>query len=463
MVSDTPWNQFKDSDYTDTQYQKACLYCDPAVSTGDMPPKSGCKLPVLEPSGALNSNGLEAAYGSLQGSHGNKPSIPDSALSGVMSKLKGLYKQAGLKGLGPLKDDSTTNSMLQGDSLILLNSESKIPVYRLQVQTSNELPAHDMGYDKIKFNETAIQKGVHKLVGSFMWDESQSAHNKRVNPEMRGRKVAKVVNEGYCPNYGGYVDVEVFDDSFAKTMEQALDNRQRGLPVKEGPSTELNALDGKKYGDNNLEVTNFEYNGLVWTDNPRDTNLGVCSIINNSIENIKEDNLMVDELKINKEEYDALVLAKTEKEQEAERLKTELEEGKGLYTKGKEAFDKAMTELKDLKSQLIPVWESQEQEKATVVNSLLERIPEAEKEAKRKEFEGKELGDLKFIVNSLPLVGNGTQRGVQNGGVGSGRSQGETPMFDDPELQKQYDAAQKLPKIGSRYFKVGGSNNEEEE
>ena len=395
----------------------------------------------------------------VDNTHYVKPILYEARRQNLITDDK--LKKAGYNPDSPTLKKDVTNSMKNQDPLILLNSESKNPVYRLQVQTNNELPAYDMGLNKIKFNETAIQKGVHKLVGSFMWDESQSAHNKRINPEMRGRKVAKVVNEGYCPSYGGYVDVEVFDDSFAKTMEQALDNRQRGLPVKEGPSTELNALDGKKYGDNNLEVTNFEYNGLVWTDNPRDTNLGVCSIINNSIENIKEDNLMVDELKINKEEYDALVLAKTEKEQEAERLKTELEEGKGLYTKGKEAFDKAMTELKDLKSQLIPVWESQEQEKATVVNSLLERIPEAEKEAKRKEFEGKELGDLKFIVNSLPPIGKG--RGVQNGGVGSGRSQGETPMFDDPELQKQYDAAQKLPKIGSRYFKVGGSNNEEEE
>lgn len=62
-VSDTPWGQFSDSDYSDAQYERACVL-DRKVCGGDWPdkpPKTRCSLRIREPGGALNRNGVHAA------------------------------------------------------------------------------------------------------------------------------------------------------------------------------------------------------------------------------------------------------------------------------------------------------------------------------------------------------------------------------------------------------------------
>ena len=90
------------SRFTDEQYKKSALWCDPKVASGDMSAKSGCKLPVRDPDGKLNPDGVKAAYGALQGAR-NSPDMPSSAKASALRKLKGYYTQLGLKGLGPLK------------------------------------------------------------------------------------------------------------------------------------------------------------------------------------------------------------------------------------------------------------------------------------------------------------------------------------------------------------------------
>lgn len=92
------------SRFTDEQYKKSALWCDPKVASGDMSAKSGCKLPVRDPDGKLNPDGVKAAYGALQGAR-NSPDMPASARASALSKLKGYYKSLGLTGLGPLKKD----------------------------------------------------------------------------------------------------------------------------------------------------------------------------------------------------------------------------------------------------------------------------------------------------------------------------------------------------------------------
>lgn len=57
-VSDKPWGEFSQADYSPAQWQRACL-----IDTGEGSPESKdrYKLPVLEPSGVLNRNGVHAA------------------------------------------------------------------------------------------------------------------------------------------------------------------------------------------------------------------------------------------------------------------------------------------------------------------------------------------------------------------------------------------------------------------
>ena len=53
-VSDTPWSNFKDSDYDDAQYARACLL-DRGADAGTA--KQRYSIPVREPDGTLNRNG----------------------------------------------------------------------------------------------------------------------------------------------------------------------------------------------------------------------------------------------------------------------------------------------------------------------------------------------------------------------------------------------------------------------
>jgi HK97 family phage prohead protease len=55
-VSDKPWSQFTQADYTDEQWARACL-----VDTGEGEGKQRYKLPVKEPSGTISRAGCHAA------------------------------------------------------------------------------------------------------------------------------------------------------------------------------------------------------------------------------------------------------------------------------------------------------------------------------------------------------------------------------------------------------------------
>jgi len=86
-VSDKPWSNFTESDYTPEQYKRACL-----IDTGQGPPdsKSRYKLPVLEPDGALNRNGVHAAAGG----HGVSAvqGCSDAQRRAAARKLVSMYK-----------------------------------------------------------------------------------------------------------------------------------------------------------------------------------------------------------------------------------------------------------------------------------------------------------------------------------------------------------------------------------
>ena len=77
-VSDKPWSQFSASDYTIQQWRRACLLRMPG---GDPEAKSTYKLPVREPGGALNRNGVHAAAAAIGGARGgvNAPAAAKAA------------------------------------------------------------------------------------------------------------------------------------------------------------------------------------------------------------------------------------------------------------------------------------------------------------------------------------------------------------------------------------------------
>lgn len=66
-VSNRPWSEFTQADYDIGQWHKACLL---HTHEGDAESKGQCKLPVREPSGALNRNGVHAAAARLSQTDG---------------------------------------------------------------------------------------------------------------------------------------------------------------------------------------------------------------------------------------------------------------------------------------------------------------------------------------------------------------------------------------------------------
>lgn len=69
-ISDKPWGQFSEADYPDAgAYCDACLINENTGPRADWS-KGNCKLPVREPNGDLNRNGVHAAAAALAGARG---------------------------------------------------------------------------------------------------------------------------------------------------------------------------------------------------------------------------------------------------------------------------------------------------------------------------------------------------------------------------------------------------------
>lgn len=86
FVSDKPWSDFSQSDYTPEQWKSACCL----HRAQETEPMSNHGLPIKEPGGALNRNGVHAAAGRF-----NQTSGPAEAKAKAKSALRGAYKQLG--------------------------------------------------------------------------------------------------------------------------------------------------------------------------------------------------------------------------------------------------------------------------------------------------------------------------------------------------------------------------------
>ncbi len=87
-ISDRPWSSFSAADYTPEQYCRAALI--DLNPPGEAKTKEACKLPVREPEGILNRNGVHAAAGRLAGAGGGVQAPPAEKRSAAR-KLVRLY------------------------------------------------------------------------------------------------------------------------------------------------------------------------------------------------------------------------------------------------------------------------------------------------------------------------------------------------------------------------------------
>jgi hypothetical protein len=88
-VSEEPWSNYSEGDYSIEQWRKACLIKMP---DGDPDAKSSYKLPVRTPSGALSRAGVHAAAAALGGARGGLDA-PSEAKAAAKRKLRRLYSE----------------------------------------------------------------------------------------------------------------------------------------------------------------------------------------------------------------------------------------------------------------------------------------------------------------------------------------------------------------------------------
>lgn len=86
QVSDKPWSDFSQSDYTDDQWYRATIL----HRNGDSRTKSDNGLPIREPDGTLNRNGVHAAAARFNQTEG-----PAEAKAAAAAALRGAYTTLG--------------------------------------------------------------------------------------------------------------------------------------------------------------------------------------------------------------------------------------------------------------------------------------------------------------------------------------------------------------------------------
>jgi HK97 family phage prohead protease len=111
-ASNRPWSDFSAADYSPEQWRRACLI---DTGQGDPGSKDRYKLPVREPSGTLNRNGVHAAASALAGGRGGVQADPGQKRKAARALVR-FYGTLGedppesltsLAGQG--KDDSSTS------------------------------------------------------------------------------------------------------------------------------------------------------------------------------------------------------------------------------------------------------------------------------------------------------------------------------------------------------------------
>ena len=92
-ISNRPWSDISESDYADAGDYCAASLID--LNEGSDKSKGLCKLPVREPrsmGGALNRNGVHAAYNALAGGRGGVQASPDVKRKAAR-RLLSLYRE----------------------------------------------------------------------------------------------------------------------------------------------------------------------------------------------------------------------------------------------------------------------------------------------------------------------------------------------------------------------------------
>ncbi len=160
QVSNTPWEQFPESGYTPQQWRAACLI----HITGDPDSKSTHKLPVREPSGVLNRNGVHAAAGRLS----QVQDISAGQRRGAARQLINLYHE-----LGEQPPDHLT--AMSSRSGTWPDVESRTTQLAVEVRASAAMGGMKVGGYASVFDSLSepLPGGFREIMSRSMWNKSR--------------------------------------------------------------------------------------------------------------------------------------------------------------------------------------------------------------------------------------------------------------------------------------------------
>lgn len=203
-ISEKPWSDYEESDYTLEEWHAACL-----IHLHEGPPtsKSKCKLPVKTPGGALNRNGVHAAAAALAGARSPlKASVEQKTKAA--SALRGYYKQLDETPPDSLKQSAIVDNILShygklGMKWGVRNRSSSVSVVdkRKKIKTSGGkgLPAHPDALRAHRIGQIVKKSGTKALSNQELQDYTKrlqlevTLKNLNVQQKNSGQKVAKYV------------------------------------------------------------------------------------------------------------------------------------------------------------------------------------------------------------------------------------------------------------------------------
>jgi len=283
-------------------------------------------------------------------------------------------------------------------------TEDGNPVIRALVQTPREIDYGDVGGGRYEYTEEAIRNAIGGLVGYQVEDEQHDGTS--------DKSFATVVNSGYCPDYGGYVDVEVFKPEYFDVVKNIAKNIENGILPKKRFSTEVKVKNALPKGDNRYKITDMFYDGLIWTKKPRDQDTGICSVKLNkkSTEPFRSENMTDEKLKQLEKDYTELKTKYGKLEEDYTNGGTAYKALSTKYKDGKQLYEKAKDEIEDLTGQLKPIWEAEETERVEMLNKIVENADEDSQKVLRKSLENQSKDELTVLYNGIKPAGKGAVR-----------------------------------------------------
>jgi hypothetical protein len=143
------------------------------------------------------------------------------------------------------------------------------------IQTTNKLPAKDLGYKNLHYTTTAIDNAKNSLIDKLVFDNIKSKHslNGNITPPTPdfNKKVGKVISTNFDADKLMF-DIELFDNSYEKLL--------KSYPI--GFSSEVSVNKAHVDGED-LIVDDFEYTGVVIADKDVIRDGAAIPLINNTI------------------------------------------------------------------------------------------------------------------------------------------------------------------------------------